>query len=416
MFDTTKNGSVKIRMIPRRGVEQMPSVELTKGVHWVGAVDWNIRYFHGPAYSTHRGTTYNAYLIMDEQITLVDTVYRPFSEELVRHISEIVDPSKIVNVVINHVETDHSGSLPVIMNLVPNARIYCTQKGKEGLEKHYFGDWDYHIVKTGDELKLGSKTLAFVEAPMLHWPDSMFTYMKEDAILLPNDAFGQHIATNFRFDDEVNIDEVMDEAAKYYANILLPFSPLVLKKLDEVTKMGIDIKMIGPSHGIIWRKDPARIVNSYVKWAKGEAERKAIIVYDTMWESTEKMAKAILAGITSKGVTAKLFKMSASDRNDIIKEMINAKAVIIGSPTINNDILANMAPLLDDLKGLKPKDKIGFAFGSYGWGGGAAKTIEERLKAAGVELVSDPVTFKWVPTPEELNRCFEAGEMIAGKI
>ena len=197
---------------------------------------------------------------------------------------------------------------------------------------------------------------------------------------------------------------------------MLPFSPLVLKKLDEVTKMGIDIKMIGPSHGIIWRKDPARIVNSYVKWAKGEAERKAIIVYDTMWESTEKMAKAILAGITSKGVTAKLFKMSASDRNDIIKEMINAKAVIIGSPTINNDILANMAPLLDDLKGLKPKDKIGFAFGSYGWGGGAAKTIEERLKAAGVELVSDPVTFKWVPTPEELNRCFEAGEMIAGKI
>jgi flavorubredoxin len=394
----------------------MPSVKLTEGVYWVGAVDWNIRYFHGPAYSTHRGTTYNAYLIMDDEITLVDTVYRPFADELVRQIKEVVDPAKITNIVVNHVETDHSGSLPVLMGLAPQAKIYCTQRGKEGLEKHYFGDWDYNIVKTGDELKIGKRTLSFIEAPMLHWPDSMFTYLKEDAILLPNDAFGQHIATNFRFDDEVNLDEVMDEAAKYYANILLPFSPLVLKKLDEVTKMGIDIKMIGPSHGIIWRKDPGRIVNAYVKWAKGEAERKALVVYDTMWESTEKMAKAILAGITSAGVTAKLFKLSVSDRNDIMKEMINAKAVIVGSPTINNDILPTLAPLLDDMKGLKPKGKIGMAFGSYGWGGGAVGTIEEKLKAAGLEIIHDPITLKWVPAPEELNNCFEAGRMIAQKI
>ncbi|MCL4441203.1 MAG: flavodoxin domain-containing protein, partial [Firmicutes bacterium] len=272
------------------------------------------------------------------------------------------------------------------------------------------------LLMVGDELKIGKRTLTFIEAPMLHWPDSMFTYMKEDAILLPNDAFGQHIATNFRFDDEVDMDEVMDEAAKYYANILLPFSPLVLKKLDEVTKLGIEIKMIGPSHGIIWRKDPGRIVNAYVKWAKGEAERKALVIYDTMWESTEKMAKAVVAGITSAGVTAKLFKLSVSDRNDIIKEMINAKAVIIGSPTINNDILPNVAPLLDDLKGLKPKNKIGMAFGSFGWGGGAVGTIEEKLKAAGVEIIHDPLTVKWVPTPDELTRCFEAGRMVGEKI
>lgn len=394
----------------------MSSVKLSEGVFWVGAVDWNIRYFHGPAYSTHRGTTYNAYLIMDEQITLVDTVFRPFADELVRHLKELVDPAKINNIIINHVETDHSGSLPVIMELAPNARIYCTQRGKEGLEKHYFGNWDYNIVKTGDELQIGKRTLAFIEAPMLHWPDSMFTYIKEDAILLPNDAFGQHIATNFRFDDEVDIDQVMDEAAKYYANILLPFSPLVLKKLDEVTKAGLEIKMIGPSHGIIWRQDPGRIINAYVKWAKGEAERKALVVYDTMWESTEKMAKAILAGITSAGVTAKLFKMSVSDRNDIIKEMINAKAVIVGSPTINNEFLPTIAPLLDDMKGLKPRNKVGMAFGSFGWGGGAAAAIEEKLKAAGLEILGEPVTFKWVPTPEELNRCFETGRMIAEKI
>lgn len=394
----------------------MSSVKLAEGVYWVGAVDWNIRYFHGPAYSTHRGTTYNAYLIIDEQVTLIDTVYRPFADELIKHIKEIIDPSKIDNIVVNHIETDHSGSLPVMMDIAPKAKIYCTQRGKEGLEKHYFGGWDYNVVKTGDELKIGKKTLSFVEAPMLHWPDSMFTYLKEDAILLPNDAFGQHIATNFRFDDEVDIDQVMDEAAKYYANILLPFSPLVLKKLEEVTQMGIPIKIIGPSHGIIWRKDPSKIINAYVKWAKGEAEKKAIIVYDTMWDSTEKMAKAMLDGITEAGVTAKLFKLSACDRNDIIKEMINAKAVIIGSPTINNDILPNVAPLLDDLKGLKPKNKIGLAFGSFGWGGGATKTIEERLKAAGVEMIAEPLTLKWVPTEDELKNCFETGKIIAQKI
>lgn len=394
----------------------MPSVKLAEGVYWVGAVDWNIKYFHGPAYTTHRGTTYNAYLIMDDEITLVDTVYSPFSEDLIRHIRTVVDPAKINNIVINHGERDHSSSLPLIMKFAPNAKIYCTEKGKESLEKQYFGGWDYNVVKTGDELKIGKRTLSFIEAPMLHWPDSMFTYIKEDAILLPNDAFGQHIATNFRFDDEVDIDEVMDEAAKYYANILLPFSPLVLKKIEEVTNMGIDIKIIGPSHGIIWRKDPGRIINAYLKWAKGEAERKALVVYDTMWESTEKMAKAIMAGITSAGVTAKLFKMSVSDRNDIIKEMINAKAIIIGSPTINNDILPVLAPLLDDLKGLKPKGKVGMAFGSFGWGGGAAKTIDERLKAAGVQIIHDPVTIKWVPTPEELNNCFELGKVIAAKI
>lgn len=394
----------------------MSSVKLTEGVYWVGAVDWNIRYFHGPAYSTHRGTTYNAYLIIDDQITLVDTVYRPFADDLKRHIKEIVDPSKIDNIIINHIESDHSSTLPVIMELAPKAKIYCTQRGKEGLEKHYFGNWDYNVVKTGDELKIGSRTLKFIEAPMLHWPDSMFTYIAEEAILLPNDAFGQHIATNFRFDDEVDINEVMDEAAKYYANILLPFSPLVLKKIEEITKMGIDIKMIGPSHGIIWRKNPGKIIEEYMKWAKGEAEKKALVVYDTMWESTAKMARAIMAGITSQGITAKLFKLSASDRNDIIKEMITAKAVIVGSPTINNDILPTLSPFLDDLKGLKPRHRIGFAFGSLGWGGGATKTINERLKDAGVEMVNEPVTVKWVPTQEELDKCFEAGKMIAEKI
>ncbi|MHB1126342.1 MAG: FprA family A-type flavoprotein [Bacillota bacterium] len=391
----------------------MKPVEIVKGIYWVGAVDWNIRYFHGPAYSTHRGTTYNAYLIVDEKVALVDTVYHPFSEVLIENISQIIDPAKIDYVVINHTEADHSGSFPDIMKLVsPETKVLCTQKGAEGLKAHFHGDWNLQVVKTGDSVSLGKKSLTFVEAPMLHWPDSMFTYVPEDALLLPNDAFGQHIATSFRFDDEVDINQVMDEAAKYYANILLPFSDLVLKKLQAVGQMGIDIKMIGPSHGIIWRKDPGRIIDAYARWASGETEKKAVIVYDTMWESTAKMARALLDGIAGQGVNVKLFRASVSDRNDIIKELINAKAVLVGSPTINNDILAALSAFLDDMKGLKPKNKIGLAFGSYGWGGGALKTIEERLSAAKIELFAPGLQYKWVPGEDDLAACYEMGKKI----
>jgi flavorubredoxin len=387
-----------------------------EGIYWVGAVDWNLRYFHGPAYSTHRGTTYNAYLIIDDQVTLVDTVYRPFAEELIKHISEIIDPAKIDNVVINHVETDHSGAFPEIMKIVPNARVFCSQRGMEGLKKHFYLDCNYQVVKTGDVISTGKKSLTFVEAPMLHWPDSMFTYIKEDALLMPNDAFGQHIATSHRFDDEVDMNEVMEEAAKYYANILLPLSTMVLKKIEEVTKMGIDIKMIAPSHGIIWRKDPGRIIDAYLNWAGGEAERKVLVVYDTMWGSTEKMAKAILEGVASAGVPVKLFKLSASDHNDIMKELMNARAVVLGSPTMNNGILPTMATMIEEMKVLKPRNRVGVVFGSYGWGGGAIKFIEDKFREAGVELIEDGLGFKWVPSEEELSQCVELGKRIAARV
>lgn len=394
----------------------MSATKLMEGIYWVGAVDWNLRYFHGPAYSTHRGATYNAYLIIDDQVTLVDTVYRPFTEELINHISEIIDPAKIDNVVINHIETDHSGAFPEIMKIVPNARVFCTQRGMEGLKKHFYLDCNYHVVKTGDVISTGKKSLTFIEAPMLHWPDSMFTYIKEDALLMPNDAFGQHIATSHRFDDEVDMNEVMEEAAKYYANILLPLSTLVLKKLEEVTKMGIDIKMIAPSHGIIWRKDPGRIIEAYLNWARGEAERKVLVVYDTMWGSTEKMAKAVLEGVASTGVPVKLFKLSSSDHNDIMKELMNARAIVLGSPTMNNGILPTMATMIEEMKALKPRNRVGVVFGSYGWGGGAIKYIEDKFREAGVELIEDGLGFKWVPSEEELSQCVELGKRIAARV
>jgi len=390
-----------------------PEVRLAEGIFWVGAVDWNARNFHGYTYTTHRGTTYNAYLILDEKNVLVDTVYKPFGEEMMGRIREVIDPSRIDYLIANHVETDHSGAIGYVARLAPKVRVLCTQRGKEGLQKHYYKDWNFRVVKTGDELKLGNRTLQFLEAPMLHWPDSMFTYVKEEALLLPNDAFGQHLATTERFTDEVDEGILMEEATKYFANILTPFSDLIIKKIEEVQKLGIPIKTIGPSHGLIWRKDPEKIIQAYLRWSRGEAANRVVIAYDTMWGSTEKMAHAMLEGIKAAGVEGRLYKLSVSDRSDVIAQVLQAKGLLVGSSTINRDILPTVAPFIEDLKGLKPKAKIGAAFGSYGWSGEAAKTLEEKLKQAGVNVIQPALTLKWVPSPEELQACFEFGKKFA---
>jgi anaerobic nitric oxide reductase flavorubredoxin len=396
--------------------EDMPPVKVLENIFWVGAVDWNVRHFHGFTYSTQRGTTYNAYLIVDKKIALVDTVEHPFAEEMIERIKEIVDPSKIDYIIANHVESDHSGSIAEILKLASNATVVGTANCQKGLEKHYFGNWKFQVVKTGDTLNIGERTLSFVEAPMLHWPDSMFTYIEKDALLLPNDAFGQHLATSKRFNDEVDQNILMWEAAKYYANILWPFSSLVIRKIEEVQKLGLKIDMIAPSHGIIWRNDPMKIVTSYLRWAKGEAKKKILIVYDTMWKSTEKMAKAILEGIISEGVETVLYRLPFSDEGDIIGELLETKGLLVGSSTINNGILPTLAPFLREMEGLRPRKKLAAAFGSYGWGGGATATIEKSLKGAGMELTAPAMTVKWVPDKNELKKCYEYGQEFAKKV
>ena len=393
----------------------MPQTKILENIYWVGAVDWNIRHFHGFTYSTHRGTTYNAYLIIDKKTALIDSVYSPFAEDMIEKI-KVINPSKIDYVVANHVETDHSGAIREILKLAPKAKVIGTARCKEGLQKHYFGNWDFQIVKTGDEINLGERSLKFIEAPMLHWPDSMFTYIEKDALLLSNDAFGQHLATSKRFDDEVDEKILMEEAAKYYANILWPFSQLVIRKIEEVQKLGLKISMIAPSHGIIWRGNPMKIVDAYLKWAKGEAEKKVLVVYDTMWGSTEKMAKAIVDGISSEGVEALVFRLPFSDRGDIIGELLGAKGILVGSSTINNGVLPTVAPFLEEMQGLRPRNKVAAAFGSYGWGGGAVKTIEESLEKASMEIVAPALTVKWVPDKDEIQKCFEFGKEFAKKL
>lgn len=391
----------------------MPSVKIAENIYWVGAVDWNVRSFHGPSYHTPYGTTYNSYLIMDEAITLVDGVHADFVDEWLGNIRELIDPASIDVLVVNHVEPDHSGGIPALMRLAPQAKIYCSRQGKAALEKHFFADWDYNIVKTGDCLELGSSTLRFIEAPMLHWPDSMFTYVEEQEILMPNDAFGQHLASSSRFADEVDQALLMREAAKYYANILLPFSDLVVKKIAELGQMGLRISTIAPSHGVIWRHNPASIINAYLEWASGTTGKNAVVIYDTMWGSTDKMARHVLDGLVSEGYAVKFHKAAVSDRTSVIADIMSASVVIFGSSTINNGFLPTLAPILDELKGLKPKNKVVACFGSQGWAGGAIKHMEHALQEAGMPVSLGAVAVKWVPTTEELSACRQLGAAAA---
>ena len=387
--------------------------ELAKGVYWVGVVDWGIRHFHGHELSTHRGTTYNAYLIVDEKTVLVDTVWNPFQDRLIENIREVVDPARIDLVVANHAEPDHSGSLPHVLRHCPKATVVVSKHGAESIPGHYHEAWTFKTVGTGDRISIGTSNLAFIEAPMLHWPDSMFTYLEGPAILMPNDAFGQHYATAFRFNDQVDEKELYEEAQKYYANILTPYSPLVLKKIDEVLALGLPVKMIAPSHGVIWRDDPLQIVHQYQTWAKQEGERRAVILYDTMWQATRRMAEAIGDGLAAEGVDYDLLHMAVTDRNDAIVRIFLSKAVVIGSPTINNGLLPTIMPILEDLRGLRFKNKIGAAFGSYGWSGEGTKLIEEHFQKCKIPLVTGGVSAKWQPTAEDLQRCREMGRKVA---
>lgn len=391
----------------------MSKVQLAEGVYWVGAVDWDIRNFHG--YSTPRGTTYNAFLIIDEKIALIDTVKTPFFGEMLRRITEIVDPGKIDYIISNHVEMDHSGSLPMMMQQAGNAELITSERfGEAGLRKHFGLEGPMIAVKEGSELDLGKRKLAFVPIPMLHWPDSMVTYSALDEILFSSDAFGQHLATSQRFDDECDCAIVMQEAAKYYANILMPMGNLIpgaVKKLE-----GLSIKAIAPDHGVIWRSDPGKIISMYLDWAAGKTTNKALVIYDTMWESTTSMAGAIGDGLIGQGVEVKMFNLTGSDKSTIIADVLDAKAIVIGSPTLNNGVFPSVAEFLCYLKGLKPKGKIGAAFGSYGWGGGATKAVTQEMEQAGIELVEPELAFKWVPDASELAECVEFGRRIAAKM
>lgn len=376
----------------------MKPIKIKENIYWVGGIDWKIRNFHG--YSTPRGTTYNAYLIIDDKITLVDTVKHYLFDEMLARISEIIDPAKIDYIVSNHVEMDHSGGLPRIMALAPKAKIFTSPNGEKGLKAHYKENWDFTIMKSGETLCLGKRNLTFINTPMVHWPDNMVCYVPEEKILFSNDAFGQHIATSERFDDQLSLGIVMEEAAKYYANIVLPYGSQVQKVLETVD--GLEIEMIAPSHGVVWRAQIPTIISEYQKWAAYETEEKAVIVYDTMWDSTEKIAYAIQSAYEARGITTRMMHLKNNDISDIMTEVLTSKYICVGSPTLNNNILPTVSAFLTYLKGLAPRKRLGLAFGSYGWGGQSVGLIEDVLKSLGFELL-DQIRIQYIPDSNQLN-------------
>jgi flavorubredoxin len=350
---------------------------------------------------------------MDEKITLFDTVKASKKSDLLHHIRTLTDPTKIDYIVVNHVEMDHSGSLAEVIDLVKPEKVICSAMGKKAMIDHFHReDWPYEVMGPGQTISTGSKTIQFIETRMLHWPDSMFSYIPEDKLLISSDAFGQHWATSERFDDEVDSSELMAHARKYYSNILWLYSKLVVKLLRSVQEMGIEIDMIAPDHGLIWRSRVGDILQSYQDWAAQKAQRKALVVYDTMWHSTELMAKAVADGIEREGVSVKLLNLKVNHRSDIITEALEAKAIVLGSPTLNNGMLPGMAGFLAYLKGLKPGNKIGAAFGSYGWSGEAVKLMKQVMEEMKFEVTEPGVRVKYVPRHDDLKECREMGERI----
>lgn len=391
------------------------SYKINEAVTWVGKKDWELRTFHGEEYSTHRGSSYNSYLIRDEKVALIDTVWLPFAKEFVASLKREIDLKDIDYIIINHGEVDHSGALVELMREIPDTPIYCTKNAVRSLKGQYHQDWNFVEVKTGDKLSLGKRDLIFIEARMLHWPDSMFTYMTGDNILFSNDAFGQHYASEFMYNDEVDQAELYQESIKYYANILTPFSRFVVSKVDEFVKLNLPLDMICTSHGVIWRDNPMQIVEQYVKWAQDYQENQITIIYDTMWNGTKHMADAIASGIrqVDPDVTVKLMHTGITDKNDVLTEVFKSKAILVGSPTINGSVLNSIAGILDQIKGLSFKNKKGAAFGAYGWSGEGVKLISDHLAKAGFELVNDGLRVLWNPDQEAVEKCVDLGKEFA---
>ena len=389
----------------------MKPLEIARDIYWAGAIDWNIRDFHG--YSTYQGTTYNAFLIKDEKTVLIDTVKKDFFSEWMDQIGEVINPKKIDGVISNHTEMDHSGSLEWLMHVIGSDKpVYCSKMGAQNLGRHFHGHLNLKPVNEGEVLNLGRRTLTFLETRMLHWPDSMFTYLPEDQILFSSDAFGQHYAGLERFDDQVN-EAIMPHARKYFANILLLYSPLILKLVEKVTRLGLQIKMICPDHGVMWRKDPRKIIQAYVEWAQQKPKKKALVIYDSMWHSTQTMAEEIAASLGEEGVDARPMHLRTIHRSDVMTEVLDAGAILVGSPTLNNGLFPTVADFLCYLKGLKPQNKIAAAFGSYGWSGEAVKLINQELEKMKFQMMDPGLRIQYVPDRQALDACCALGKKVA---
>jgi flavorubredoxin len=392
---------------------------IKNNVYWVGKVDWELRKFHGEEYSTDKGSTYNSYLIQEEKTVLIDTVWLPYGIEFVDNLAKEIDLNKIDFIVANHGEVDHSGGLPELMKRIPDTPIYCTANAVKSLKGQFHQDWDFRVVKTGDKIDIGNgKELIFVEMTMLHWPDSMATYMTGDNILFCNDAFGQHYATEALYNDLADQAEMFYEAIKYYANILTPFSAMLTKKLEEIIALGLPIEMLATSHGVIWRDNPMQIVEKYAAWANDYQENQITIIYDTMSNGTKHLAEKIAEGIqeADPSVTVKVYNIAKSDQNDVITEVFKSKSVVMGSPTISNSMLHTMAGIIHLMKEMKFKNKKAAVFGCFGWSGESTKVLKEHLESAGFQVKDEVLRIQWQPDEAQQNEAIAFGKKIATEL
>ncbi len=393
-------------------------IKVKNNVDWVGKIDWELQKFHGNEYSTHKGSTYNSYLIKEEKNVLIDTVWKPYAKEFVENLQNEIDLKKIDYIIAQHSEIDHSGALPELMNYIPDTPIYCTQNGLKSFKGHFHKDWNFKVVKTGDKINIGNgKDLIFVEMRMLHWPDSMATYLTGDNILFSNDAFGQHYATELLFNDLVDQCELEKECLKYYANILTPFSLLVGKKINEVLSLNLPIDIIATSHGVIWRDNPTQIVKKYLEWCNNYQENQITLIYDTMWDGTRIMAENIALGIKEKDekVNVKLYNLSKSDKNDVITEVFKSKMILVGSPTVGQGITSTTAGFLEEIEGLKFKNKKAAAFGCYGWSGESVAKILGWLKKSGFDVLNEGIKCLWNPDESSKESCRKFGKELLEK-
>ncbi len=390
------------------------AVKISEHVYWVGAIDWQLRDFHG--YATPKGSTYNAFLVLGEKIALIDTVKAPFKDELLARIASVIDPTKIDYIISNHTEMDHSGCLPEIIAAVQPEQVFASANGVRGLAKHFHPGLEVTPVADGSTLSLGNLTLQFLETKMLHWPDSMFTYLQEDGVLFTSDAFGMHLASSERFDDELAEETLWEGAATYYANIILPYSSIVLKLATKLTELNLPLKLVCPDHGPIWRSRIGQIVTRYVGWAEQKRTNKAVIVFDTMWHSTEMLARAIGEGLTDGGTEVKVLSLAGTPRSEVATQILDAGALLVGSPTLNNNIFPTVADVLIYLKGLRPLNLIGTSFGSYGWGGEAVKNVHDIMAGMGIEMVNEGLRVQYVPDEEALAAAYTLGQEISAKL
>ncbi|MCL2305548.1 MAG: MBL fold metallo-hydrolase [Planctomycetaceae bacterium] len=388
------------------------NTQLKSGIDWVGYLDWNVRDFH--SYDTARGATYNAYLVRDEKTALIDTVKAPYADHLLRNLRERTSLDKIDYLVCNHSELDHAGALPEVLRHLPNATLLCNAKCKETLGTFFdISGWKIQLVGPEETVSLGCRSLAFVNTPMVHWPESMFTYIPEEKLLFSMDAFGQHLATTARFDDQWPLEHLLAEAKLYYANIVTPYGRQVLKTLEAAAT--IPIEMIAPSHGLIWRTHIGDILAAYGDWAGGRFQKKLLILYDTMWESTEIMAEEILKTVQAvqPDVDVHLMHVRKTSLTRIAAEMLDASAVAVGTSTLNTQMMPQLAAVLTYLRGLKFREKSAFAFGSSGWGPGGPEQVHQCLEQLQWNVIVDPIRAKNRPTEEVLQRCRDAAGQLA---